>query len=123
MTNTELTRSLERGALPDGGFGHADHLRVAWVYLEECGAADAALARMAATLRTVAAAAGKPDKYSDAVTAFWVYQLASARALRPGAGIDAVIRDCPRLLDKNLVLAYYSADGSSSGSADSPRHA
>jgi hypothetical protein len=126
MTTAEdiaLVRALERGVGPDGGLHHADHLRVAWLYLEECGGAEAALARMAATLRRFTAAVGKPDKYSEALTAFWIYQLASARALMPSAGIDAVFTACPRLLDKDLVLAYYSADAASPRSADPPRHA
>ena len=123
MTNSELARALERGDLPAAGFRHADHLRVAWAYLEECGGADAALARLAATLRRFAAAAGQPGKYSDALTAFWIYQLASARALMPGAGIDTVLSACPRLLDKNLVLAYYSADAAASGPASPSRNA
>ena len=50
MDDVGLTRALERGELADAGFHHADHLRVAWVYLSECGGADAALARMAARL-------------------------------------------------------------------------
>ena len=123
MDDVGLTRALERGELADAGFHHADHLRVAWVYLLECGGADAALARMAATLRRFAASVGKPDKYSDALTAFWIYQLASARAMMPGATIDDVFTAWPRLLDKDLVLAYYSGDAASSRSADPSRHA
>ena len=123
VEDVELARALERGEVPDGGFRHADHLRVAWCYLEECGGADAALARMAATLRRFAASVGKPEKYSDALTAFWIYQLASARALMPGAAIDAVFTACPRLLDKDLVLAYYCRDAASSRSADPSRDA
>ena len=121
--DVELVRSVERGEAPNHGFHHADHLRVAWRYLEECGGADAALARMSATLRHFAASVGKPDKYSGALTAFWMYQLASARALMPDASIDAVFIACPRLLDKDLVLAYYSADAASPGSANPSRHA
>ena len=123
MHDVETARALERGELPNGGFHHADHLRIAWVYLDECGSADAAVVRMAATLRTFAASVGKPEKYSDALTAFWIYQLASARALMPGADVDAIFRACPRLLDKDLVLAYYSADVPPPGPADSPRDA
>jgi hypothetical protein len=117
-----MARALERGEVSNAGFHHADHLRVAWVYLEECGGADAAVARMAATLRRFTAAVGKPEKYSDALTAFWIHQLASARAVMPGADLEAVLRACPRLLDKDLVLAYYSPDAASPGSVDSPRH-
>jgi hypothetical protein len=35
MDEIELARALERGELPNAGFHHADHLRVAWVYLSE----------------------------------------------------------------------------------------
>jgi hypothetical protein len=120
----ELARALEGGSIPDGGFHHADHLRVAWVYLDECGgSADAALVRMAATLRRVAAAAGNPGKYSDALTAFWIYQLASVRAALPGADIDAAFRAWPQLLDKRAVPAYNSPDAAAPGSANSSRDA
>jgi hypothetical protein len=114
MTDAELTRALERGALPTSGFHHADHLRVAWVYLQESPTVDAALARMAATLRRFAASVGKPQKYSDAITAFWIYQMAAARAARPGADCAALLRAFPRLLDKDLIHA------AAAGSADSP---
>lgn len=123
MDDVELARALERGELPNAGFHHGDHLRVAWVYLSECGSADAALTKMASTLRRFAASAGKPEKYSDALTAFWIYQLASARALMQGAAIDEVFTASPRLLDKDLVLAYYSGNAASSRSADPSRDA
>src|SRR5262249_12629347 len=50
MTEAELTRALDRCEPPAAGFHHADHLRVAWVYLQEAPTVDEALARMAATL-------------------------------------------------------------------------
>jgi hypothetical protein len=115
-----LTRALERGEVPNAGFPHASHLRVAWVYLDQSPTVDAALARMSTTLRAFAASAGRADKYSDAITAFWMYQMAAVRALMPDAGIDDVLRAYPRLLDKNLLLAYYSNDAAAPRSTDSP---
>jgi hypothetical protein len=103
MTDVELTRALERGEIPAAGFHHVDHLRVAWVYLEESPTVEKALARMAATLRRFATSVGKPDKYSDPLTAFWMYQMASARALLPGAGCQPILEHCPWLLDKALA--------------------
>jgi hypothetical protein len=99
----QLTRALERGELPAGGFHHADHLRVAWVYLEEAATVDAALERMAATLKQFTASIGKSDKYSGALTAFWMYQLAAARAMMPDASIDDVLRAYSHLRDKDLA--------------------
>jgi hypothetical protein len=103
MTDVELTRALERGEVPNEGFHHVDHLRVAWVYLEESPTVDAALARMAETLRRFAALAGKPEKYSDPLTAFWMHQMASARALMPGAGCAAILEAFPHLCDKHFA--------------------
>lgn len=98
-----MTRALERGELPPGGFHHADHLRVALVYLDEAASVAKALDRMAATLKAFAAKAGVPQKYSQPLTEFWMYQLAAARAVLPGAGADAIFAAWPQLLDKDLA--------------------
>jgi hypothetical protein len=116
VTDAELTRSLERCDVPAGGFHHVDHLRVAWVYLHETPTVEAALARMASTLRRFAASVGQPAKYSDAVTAFWMYQMAAVRAVMPGAGLDAVLRAYPHLLRKELI------DAAPPRALDSPRN-
>jgi hypothetical protein len=122
MTDRELARALERGDVPNEGFHHADHLRVALVYLNESPSIDAAVERMASTLRRFAASVGKPEKYSQPTTEFWIYQMAAARAVMPSADCDAdaVFAACPRLLDKHLILAYYSTDAAATGSPDSP---
>jgi hypothetical protein len=106
----ELARALERCEIPSEGFPHASHLRVAWVYLDESPSVDEAAARIASTLRRFAASAGKPEKYHETITVFWMRALAAARSAMPGATLDEVLHANPRLLDKNLVLAYYSAD-------------
>jgi hypothetical protein len=145
MTDAELTRSLERCAVPNDGFPHASHLRVAWVYLAESDSLDQACARMAATLRQFAASVGRAEKYHETMTLFWMRALAAARAVRPGATLDEVLLARPALLDKDLPLAYYSRerlfseaarrswlapdrrpleiDATSAGSAHSSRHA
>src|SRR5262249_360955 len=106
MTAGEVARALERGEAPAEGFRPADHLRVAWVYLCESASVDDALARMSATLRRFAASVGKAGKYSDPITAFWMYQLAAARAVLPDAAdCAALLRAFPRLLDKDLIHA------------------
>jgi hypothetical protein len=106
MTDVELARALERCEVPNAGFHHADHLRVALVYLNESPTVDEAIGRMASTLRRFAASVGQAQKYSPATTAFWMYQVASARAVAPGASAEALFAACPRLLDKDLIRAY-----------------
>jgi hypothetical protein len=119
MTSTSdvaMARALELGALPEAGFHHADHLRVGCVYLDESGTVDEALRRIAATLKRFAASVGKAVKYSDSVTAFWMHQLAAARAVLPDADPDELFRAFPRLLDKTLATPR---DSAATRSADS----
>jgi hypothetical protein len=103
MNDVELTRALERGEIPNGGFHHADHLRVAWVYLEEAPTVEDAIARIATTLRRFAASVGKPEKYSDPLTEFWMHQMAAARAVMPGADSTRILTAFPHLMDKDLA--------------------
>jgi hypothetical protein len=120
VADVELTRALERCEVPDAGFPHASHLRIAWVYLCESPSVDEALSRMAATLRRFSASVGRAEKYSDAITAFWIYQLAAARAVMPGAAVDDVLRAYPRLLDKDLIASASRAADSSGHPSDRP---
>ena len=119
-SDVELTRALERCEVPAAGFPHASHLRVAWVYLSESPTVDQALTRMATTLRQFAASVGRADKYSDAITAFWMYQMAAVRAVMPAAAVDDVLRAYPRLLDKDLIASASGAANSSSDASDRP---
>jgi hypothetical protein len=121
--DVELTRGLECCQIPHDGFSHASHLRVAWVYLNESASLDQAVARMALTLRRFAASVGKAEKYSEATTVFWMLQVAAARAAMPGAGLDAVLRAYPRLLDKNLIRADDRSHVIASGPTHSPSDA
>jgi len=120
MTDAELARAFERGDLPNTAVHHADHLRVGWVYLEESATVDLALARMQETLRRFATMSGHIDTYSDAVTAFWMYQLAAVRAMLPVADAAEILRAFPRLLDKHAPIAYYSPDALAPDLAGSP---
>jgi hypothetical protein len=110
MTDREFARAFERGEVPNADFHHADHLRLAWVYLEESPSLDVATGRMAAALRRFAAGAGKPEKYSDAITGFFMRELAGARAAMPGAPLADVLRAHPRLLEKDVSPATLRQD-------------
>jgi hypothetical protein len=121
--DVELARALERCELPPAGFPHAAHLRVAWVYLSESASVDEAIGRMAATLRRCAASVGHAGKYSDPITAFWMYQMAAVRAVMPDADVDAVLRAYPRLLDTHVIRAeadHVPTSGSTHPSSDAP---
>ena len=106
----ELTRALERREIANEDFHHASHLRVAWVYLAESLSVQQAANKMRDTLRRFAAGAGKPEKYHETITLFWVRLLSSAQAASHGERLEDIVRANPQLLEKNFLLAYYSAE-------------
>ena len=108
MTDVELTRALERGEIKD--FHHTSHLHVAWVYLTESTSVQQAARRMRNTLRRFAAAAGKPEKYHETITLFWVHLLSRAQAASRAERLEDVVHANPQLLEKNFPLAYYSTE-------------
>jgi hypothetical protein len=109
MTDVEFTRKLERGEIANENFHHASHLHVAWVYLAESSSIQQAASKMRNTLRRFAAAAGKPQKYHETLTLFWVHLLSSAYAASAGEPLEEIVNANPQLLEKNFPLAYYSA--------------
>jgi len=109
MNDVELTRALERGEIANENFRHASHLHVAWVYLSDTTSVDQASARMRDTLRRFAASVGKPEKYHETITLFWVRLLALAREAS-GETLEKLVATNPQLLEKNFPLAYYSCE-------------
>ena len=110
MTDVELTRAIERGEIANEEFRHASHLHVAWVYLAESSSVQQAANKMRETLRRFAAAAGKPQKYHETITLFWVHLLARARAVGRAERLEELVYANPQLLEKNFPLGYYSAE-------------
>jgi hypothetical protein len=63
-SNEERIRGFENGALPEGSFHHADHVRLAFAYLCECPVLEA-LERFSSALKRFAAARGRTQLYSE----------------------------------------------------------
>jgi hypothetical protein len=110
MTDVELTRAVERGEIANEDFHHASHLHVAWVYLAESSSVRQAANKMRNTLRRFAAAAGKQEKYHETITIFWVHLLSRAHAAGCAKRLEDIVHANPQLLEKNFILAYYSAE-------------
>ena len=91
MTDAEFIAAFEAGQVSPSSFHHADHLRLALAYLADSACFDEAAARMAASLKRFAAAAGVSTKSHHTLTLFWMRAVA-------------------RLLDAELPLAYYSRE-------------
>jgi hypothetical protein len=110
MTDVELTRALERSEISNENFHHASHLHVAWVYLAESSSVQQASSKMRDTLRRFAAASGKPEKYHETITLFWVHLLSRVYAAGGGESLEEIVHANPQLLEKNFPLTYYSAE-------------
>ena len=99
---------LERIVASRGGFGHREHLELAWTCLDRYRDVDAAHQTVAAAVRHVAQRHGMPDKYHETLTRAWVVVVALHRALDAGESFDAFIAAHPRLLDRSLLSRHYS---------------
>ena len=71
MDNEALLRTFEAGEVPDGGFHHAQHVRIAWMYLKHHELADA-MVRFRSGLRHFAERQNKPDLYHETITVAYV---------------------------------------------------
>jgi hypothetical protein len=72
MTDDEFMASFESGNLDAQSFHHADHVRMAFLYLRRYPALEA-LQRFSASLTGFAAAIGKPQLYHETIT--WAFLL------------------------------------------------
>jgi len=77
-------RAFEAGELSPADFHHRDHIRAAWAMLSSYPLLEA-LARFSASLKQLAAAAGKPGIYHETIT--WAYMLLiHERLVKHGSG-------------------------------------
>lgn len=116
MTEPEWMAAFEGCTLPEGSFRHADHVHMAFLYLQKYPAAEA-LDRFSAALRRFAAACGKPDLYNETIT--WGFLLLIreriARAGCPQTWAEFSARNGDLLhWDRNILLKYYAAETLSS---------
>ena len=72
LTDEDLVEGFERATLAAGQFGHAEHVRAAWLFVRRYGLPEA-LAAFPAALRRFALAKGAPHLYHVTIT--WAYLL------------------------------------------------
>ena len=110
----ELHDILGRGA----GFGHRQHVELAWRYLARHDP-DAAADSVAAAIRQVADAHGQPAKFHQTITRSWVQCVAVHRERWPADGFEEFLDRNPQLLDSGLLGHFYSPELLASGPARS----
>ena len=98
-----LREILARGE----GFGHRQHVELAWRYLEDHDP-EAARELVADAIRQVAAAHGAPDKFHATITSAWVRCVAVHRQRWPAESFDRFIAINADLLDAHLLEQHFS---------------
>ena len=94
-----------QGILEDrGGFGHQEHLELAWRYLAIYGM-QAAQEAMRSAIRHVAGLHGAPDRYHETITMSWLALVAIHRAASDARVFDEFIAGNPGLLDRQLLAS------------------
>jgi hypothetical protein len=92
-----------------GGFGHREHLELAWSYLRRYSIDEAAEA-MVAAIRHVARLHGAEDKFHETITRAWL-QFVAAHMQRWGAdNFDEFLERNPDLLNSKLIQHFYSSE-------------
>jgi hypothetical protein len=89
-----------------GGFGHREHVELAWTYLQMYPARRAADA-MAAAIRHLA---GDSGKYHETITRAWLHCVAVHDQRWGAEDFDAFLERNPDLLDRTLLGHFYSRE-------------
>lgn len=112
IDDDDLLEQFEKCVLPDEGFHHDTHVRVAWLYLRKYPLLEA-IATFSTNLKRFAAAGGNPGIYHETIT--WAYLFIineRMRLLAPQAGWDEFAAANPDLLDwkESILGKYYSRE-------------
>jgi hypothetical protein len=91
------------------GFGHRQHVELAWRYLGEHGFSQAADA-MAEAIRQVATAHGAPEKFHATITRAWAQCVAVHQQRWPADTFEGFLDRNPQLLDSRLLDHFYSPE-------------
>jgi hypothetical protein len=111
MNDRDFAAAVEACTLAGSEFHHADHVRLAWIYLRERPVLEA-VERFTSTLRRFATHHGVPGKYHETIT--WAYVLLIHERMQRASGatwgeFKAANADLfawkPSILEQ-----YYSAD-------------
>lgn len=92
-----------------GGFGHRQHLELAWSYLRRYSIDDAAEVMIAA-IRRVARLHDAEAKYHETMTRAWLHFVAVHNQRWGADSFDAFMERNPDLLDNGLIQHFYSRE-------------
>jgi hypothetical protein len=92
-----------------GGFGHPEHLELAWGHLQ-LYPVDEAHEVMVAAIRHVADRHGAPGKYHETITRSWLHFVAVHQQRWGAENFEVFVERNPDLLDRDLIGHFYSRE-------------
>lgn len=107
LPDGEFIERFEQGCLSGSNFPHRAHLRMAWLYVKDLGS-EVAIDKAAQGIRNLADANGQVNLYHDTLTRAWVYLVAAAVAQSSSPTFTDFLGNHRELLDKQLLLRFYS---------------
>lgn len=111
MSDDDFLAGFENCTLASASFHHADHVRMAFLYLSRYPALEA-MQRFSASLARFAAANGKPDRYNETIT--WaLLLLMRERMVRAGVRLtwaEFAAENADLLSWENNILTKYYRD-------------
>ena len=110
MTGEEFVKRFETGAIANNSFHHADHVQLAFSYLENYSVLDA-LQRFCSALKQFAGANGKPQLYHETITCAYFFLIHERMARRESASWEEFSGHNPDLfIWKGGILTRYYCD-------------
>jgi hypothetical protein len=105
LSDDEFLAAFHSLQITTAGFGHADHLRLAWIHLHRSGW-DAALDSVRAGLQAFAAYYGLAHLYHETITAGWMWLLATHQE----ATFEEFLQANEARLGPDLLQRYWSPE-------------
>lgn len=107
-SESEFVEEVEACRYSNASFHHADHIRLAWIYVRRYGTKQAE-ERIADTIRRFAISNGHEKKYHGTMTRAWVRLVAVAQSVTPKiVSFDEFLVQHVWLLDRSVLSSFYS---------------
>lgn len=120
MLMTDLASSLlehfEQQQISAPGFGHRDHVQVAFEMLEAYEFVDACT-RYACTIRAMAESVDVLEKYNATITFAFMSLIAERKSQMGSANLESFLEENPDLLNRNVLKSYYTDERLASATA------
>lgn len=105
LNDAEFLASFHSCVLPPACFRHADHLRLAWLHIQQ-HSLEVAIDNVCQGIQAYAAHLGKPELYHETMTVAWVRLIAS----HDEATFDEFLRLNQHRLNVDLLHRFWSPE-------------